>query len=123
MSLQASLDLARTELARTVLKAPCDGVVMTRVIEPGTVVLPSSVVYSVAITNQVWIRAFVPEPMLGRVAPGTLVQVFTDTQPNHPYAGRIGYVSPAGRIHAKDGRDPRIADAACLSHPYSHHRP
>ncbi|HEX3984066.1 MAG TPA: efflux RND transporter periplasmic adaptor subunit, partial [Acidisoma sp.] len=105
---QASLNLARTELARTVLKAPSDGVVMTRVIEPGTVVLPSSVVYSVALTNEVWVRAFVPEPMLGRVAPGTAVQIYTDTAPRHAYAGRIGYVSPQAEFTPKTVETPEL---------------
>ena len=81
---QASLSLSQTQLARTVLHAPCTGIVMTRVIEPGTVVLPTTIVYSVAITDQVWVRAFVPEPMLARVAPGTKVQVFTDGRPDRP---------------------------------------
>jgi HlyD family secretion protein len=91
-----------------VLKAPSDGIVMTRVIEPGTVVLPGSTVYSVAITGEVWVRAFVPEPMLSRVAPGTTVLVFTDGRPNQPYHGRIGYVSPAAEFTPKTVETPEL---------------
>ncbi|PPQ25778.1 hypothetical protein CCS01_31935 [Rhodopila globiformis] len=105
---EAALDLARTQLDRTVLKAPSDGIVMTRVIEPGTVVLPGSTVYSVAITGEVWVRAFVPEPMLSRVAPGTTVLVFTDGRPNQPYHGRIGYVSPAAEFTPKTVETPEL---------------
>ena len=60
----AMLDLARTQLARTKLAAPSAGTVMTRVIEPGTVVLPAAAVYSIAIDGEVWVRAFAPEPLL-----------------------------------------------------------
>jgi HlyD family secretion protein len=105
---EAALDLARTQLDRTVLKAPSDGIVMTRVIEPGTVVLPNSTVYSVAITGEVWVRAFVPEPMLAGVAPGTAVQVITDGRPNQPYRGRIGYVSPAAEFTPKTVETPEL---------------
>jgi HlyD family secretion protein len=105
---EAALELAQTQLARTTLKSPCDGIVMTRVIEPGTVVLPNSAVYSVAITGEVWVRAFVPEPMLARVAPDTEVRVFTDGRPNQPYTGRIGYVAPAAEFTPKTVETPEL---------------
>ncbi|WP_216849906.1 efflux RND transporter periplasmic adaptor subunit [Acidisoma sp. L85] len=105
---EASLELARTELSRTLIKAPCDGIVMTRVVEPGTVVLPNSPVYSIAITGEVWIRAFVPEAMLGRVAPGAAVSIFTDSRSGHPYAGQIGYVSPEAEFTPKTVETPEL---------------
>lgn len=105
---EAALDLARIELARTQLKAPAAGIVMTRVIEPGTVVLPGSIVYSIALTGEVWVRAFVPEPMLGRVAPGTAVTVLTDGTPPGRYAGRIGYVSPQAEFTPKTVETPEL---------------
>ena len=70
---EATLALSRTQLAHTRLTAPGDGIVMTRVIEPGTVVLPAAAVYSVAIQGEVWVRAFAPEPLLPRLAPEALV--------------------------------------------------
>ncbi len=104
----ASLALAHTQLARTVLRATSDGVVMTRVIEPGTVVLPASAVYSVALTNEVWVRAFVPEPMLARAVPNAIVRVFTDGRPDKPYEGRIGYVSPSAEFTPKTVETPEL---------------
>jgi HlyD family secretion protein len=91
-----------------VLKAPSDGIVMTRVTEPGTVVLPNSAVYSVAITGEVWVRAFVPEFMLGRAGPDTAVQIMTDSRPNQPYRGRIGYVSPSAEFTPKTVETPEL---------------
>jgi HlyD family secretion protein len=105
---ESALDLAQTQLARATLKAPCDGIVMTRVIEPGTVVLPNSAVYSVAITGEVWVRAFVPEPMLGRAAPDIQVRIFTDSRPDKPYTGRIGYVAPAAEFTPKTVETPEL---------------
>ncbi|HEY0185596.1 MAG TPA: efflux RND transporter periplasmic adaptor subunit [Rhodopila sp.] len=104
----AALDLAQTQLSRTVLKAPCDGIVMTRVIEPGTVVLPSSAVYSVAITGEMWVRAFVPEALLALAAPDTEVRIITDGRPGQPYHGRIGYVAPAAEFTPKTVETPEL---------------
>lgn len=105
---QAACDLARIQLARTVLHAPAAGIVMTRVIEPGTVVMPGSIVYSIALTSEVWVRAFVPEPMLGRVAPGTAVSILTDGAPGRSYHGRIGYVSPQAEFTPKTVETPEL---------------
>ncbi|CAH2603785.1 HlyD_D23 family protein YbhG [Rhodovastum atsumiense] len=103
---EAAVALAAEALSRTRLKAPADGVVMTRVIEPGTVVLPSAPVYSMAISGEVWVRAFVPEPLLGRAAPGREVQVRTDG--GRVYAGRVGYLSPVAEFTPKTVETPEL---------------
>ena len=103
---EAEVALAAETLSHTHLIAPADGVVMTRVIEPGTVVLPSAPVYSMAIAGEVWVRAFVPEPLLGRAAPGREVQVRTDG--GREYAGRIGYLSPVAEFTPKTVETPEL---------------
>jgi HlyD family secretion protein len=104
---EATIDLARTQLARTKLIAPANGTIMTRVIEPGTVVLPAANVYSMALDDEVWVRAFAPEPLLPRVAPGTEVVLATDGT-GRSYHGRIGYVSPAAEFTPKTVETPEL---------------
>jgi len=103
---EATVDLAHTQLARVHLIAPTDGTIMTRVIEPGTVVLPAAAVYSMAIDSEVWVRAFAPEPLLARVAPGTAVSLTTDA--GKSYHGQIGYVSPAAEFTPKTVETPEL---------------
>lgn len=105
---QAQVALAQTELDNTRLYAPVDGTMMTRVVEPGTVVLPSDVVYSMANTSEVWVRAFAPETMLGLVAPGTPVTLTGDTPGGRTYHGRIGYVSPVAEFTPKTVETPDL---------------
>lgn len=104
---EATVDLSSTQLSRTKLVAPADGTIMTRVIEPGTVVLPAANVYSMALDNEVWVRAFAPEPLLSRVAPGTEVTLTTDGT-RKSYRGRIGYVSPAAEFTPKTVETPEL---------------
>lgn len=104
---EATVDLSRTQLARTKLIAPANGTIMTRVIEPGTVVLPAANVYSMALDDEVWVRAFAPEPLLPRVAPGTQVALTPDGT-NRSYRGRIGYVSPAAEFTPKTVETPEL---------------
>jgi len=103
---EASVALAAETLSHTHLTAPADGVVMTRVIEPGTVVLPTAPVYSMAIAGEVWVRAFVPEPLLALAAPGRAVRVSTDG--GGSYAGRIGYLSPVAEFTPKTVETPEL---------------
>ncbi len=103
---EATLELSRTELARTSLIAPGAGTVMTRVIEPGTVVLPAAAVYSIAIDGEVWVRAFAPEPLLARLAPEAPVALSTDA--GRSYRGHIGYVSPAAEFTPKTVETPEL---------------
>jgi len=104
---QAQAALAQVEEDNTKLYAPVEGIIMTRVIEPGTVVLPASVVYSMANTAQTWVRAFAPEPMLARVAPGTKVTITEDGSAK-TYHGVIGYVSPVAEFTPKTVETPDL---------------
>lgn len=98
---RALRDLAARRLADTELAAPADGVIMSRVREPGAVLAPGAAVLTLAKTAPVWVRAFVPEPRLGAMVPGTAVRVLTDSRPGRPYAGHVGYVSPVAEFTPK----------------------
>jgi HlyD family secretion protein len=99
---EAVLALANVRLQDTVLRAPSDGVVLTRAQEPGAVVQTGSVVLTVSVQRPVWVRAFVPEPDLGKVPPGTRVLVHTDSRPGQPYTGRVGFVAPRAEFTPKN---------------------
>ena len=60
-----------------------------------------------ALDDEVWVRAFAPEPLLPRVVPGSEVTLTTDgTQQVVP--GRIGYVSPAAEFTPKTVETPEL---------------
>ncbi|EGJ48752.1 secretion protein HlyD [Desulfocurvibacter africanus] len=98
---KARLAEALTRLDDADLYAPSDGVILTRVREPGTVVAAGSIAYTLSLHEPVWVRAYVPEPQLGRIYPGLPVQVYTDTSPNTPYEGQVGFVSPQAEFTPK----------------------
>ena len=69
---------------------------------------PSDIVYTVSLTGDVWVRAYVAEPDLGRIHPGMIVEVTTDTAPNKPYKGRIGFISPVAEFTPKSVETPDL---------------
>ncbi|HSA01803.1 MAG TPA: efflux RND transporter periplasmic adaptor subunit, partial [Candidatus Paceibacterota bacterium] len=108
---QAKADLARAEAAvssarlrveDTQLKSPADGIVLTRAQEPGAIVQAGGIVLTVSLTSPVWVRAYVQEPGLGRIQPGQEVEILTDSRPQQPYRGKIGYVSPRAEFTPKN---------------------
>ena len=99
---QANLDNAKRNLADCQLRASVDGVVITRAVEPGTIVATSTIVYSVCETSPVWIRTYVDERDLGRIYPGMKALVYNDTYPNHPYTAQVGFISPVAEFTPKN---------------------
>lgn len=99
---KARLDIAKTNLEDTHLLAPEAGTILTRIKEPGAIVSPGMPVYSLALTQPVWVRAYVSEVDLGRIKPGMPAQIFTDTDPSHPFKGQIGYISPQAEFTPKN---------------------
>lgn len=105
---EAELATAETALADATLAAPADGIILSRVVEPGAILASSSVVYVLSLTEPVWIRAYVAEPDLGRIHPGLMVEIVTDTRPDRPYDGRIGFVSPVAEFTPKTVQTPEL---------------
>ena len=104
----AGVGLAQYRLDRTVITAPGDGTILTRIREPGAMVGPSAPVFTLALTNPVWVRTYVDEPYLGKVAPGTKVTVKTDNPDGKTYAGTVGFVSPTAEFTPKTVETPEL---------------
>lgn len=98
---QAALALAKEELTDTKLYAPANGVIQNRILEPGDMASPQQPVYTLALNNPVWVRAYVPEPDLGKIAEGMAAEVTTDSYPDKKYKGRVGHIAPTAEFTPK----------------------
>ena len=99
--LAAALETARIRLSDTVLAAPSAGTLLVRALEPGAIAQPGATVFTLSLDRPVWVRAYVNEPDLGKIAPGIKVEVLTDSRPGRPYAGTIGHISPRAEFTPK----------------------
>ena len=105
---KAARATAALRLEDTELKAPSDAVVLTRALEPGAIVQAGATVLSLSLEHPVWVRAYVHEPELGQVPPGTRVILTTDGRPEHPYYGKVGFVSPKAEFTPKSVETPQL---------------
>jgi HlyD family secretion protein len=98
---EAQLALLRQALADAQLVAPMDAVVRTRLLEPGEMASPQKPVFSLALTDPKWVRAYVSEPDLGKVYPGMAAFVAVDSFPEQRFDGWVGFISPVAEFTPK----------------------
>jgi len=103
-----ALALARHRLADTKLYAPADGTVVTRILEPGAVVLPNSPAYTLALADPVWVRTYLSERDLGRVFPGMKAEITNDSFPDRKHEGWVGFISPTAEFTPKPVETPDL---------------
>lgn len=101
-ALEAQLQTRRIELGDAELKSPVTGVVRNRIMEPGEMSSPGVPAISIAVTDPKWVRAYVNEPDLGSVRPGTPAAVTVDAFPGRTFDGWIGFVSPVAEFTPKN---------------------
>ena len=105
---KANLDRAKTALDDTFLLCPNDGVILTRIEEPGAVVQAGQNVVTLSLKDAVWVYVYVPEPERGRIVPGMKAEIYTDTNQDKPYPGQVGYISPEAEFTPKNVETPQL---------------
>lgn len=96
----------KNQLEYTQIFAPDDGIITSRVQEPGATVKSGQIVYTIAKDRPLWIRTYIPETRLGNVKYNTKARVITDsldplTGKKREYVGRVGYISPVAEFTPK----------------------
>ncbi len=105
---EAAVDFARQELADTKLYAPSNGIIEDRIMEPGDMAFPATPVLTLALNTPLWIRAYVPEPDLGKIAKGMKAEITTDSFPGKCYHGWVGFISPTAEFTPKNVETPAL---------------
>lgn len=98
---EAAFELANIQLGHTVLRAPFDGIITSRSVEPGEVVSPNRTVFTLADLSMVDLKIFVDEAEIGKVKPGQNAEVTIDTFPGKVYRGKVAFISPEGEFTPK----------------------
>jgi HlyD family secretion protein len=99
---QAALALAQKQLADTQLYAPAGGVIQNRILEPGDMATAQTPVFTLALDNPLWVRAYLPETQMGKVALGIRAWIETDSFPGQRFPGWVGFISPVSEFTPKN---------------------
>jgi HlyD family secretion protein len=99
---RAALALAQKQLADTELYAPSDGVIQNRILEPGDMATPQTPAFTLALDNPLWVRAYLPETQMGKVALGMRAWIEVDSFPGQRFNGWVGFISPVSEFTPKN---------------------
>ncbi|MBX9786017.1 MAG: secretion protein HlyD [Alphaproteobacteria bacterium] len=105
---KAQLESAKINLTDTEICSPSDGIILTRVREPGAIIAPQSIIYTLTLHKPVWIRAYVSETDLGSIKPGMEALIYTDADPDNPFKAKIGFISPTAEFTPKTVETPEL---------------
>jgi HlyD family secretion protein len=78
------------------------------VLEPGSIAGVGQTVVTLSLSDPVWVRAYISETGLGTIAPGMKAEIYTDSQPEQPYLGHIGFISPKAEFTPKNIETPDL---------------
>jgi HlyD family secretion protein len=80
-------------MPKLVVKAPSDGVVLNRSVEPGETVTPGSVVMTIGQLNALTLTVYLPEDRYGQVNLGDSAQVTVDSFPGVDFSGTVNQIA------------------------------
>lgn len=95
---RAQLAELEAHLAELNLVAPTDSVLETMSVKVGDVVAPNREVATLLLTDHLWVRVFIPEPMLGHVKLGDSATVRVDAFANRSFKGTIEQIARAAEF-------------------------
>ncbi len=99
---RAAFELLNIRMADMTLKAPSDGVIQNRILEPGEMAGPTRPVFTLALNHPKWVRAYVSGADLGRITQGMAARVLSDSFTHQPFKGWIGFISPTAEFTPKN---------------------
>ena len=86
---KGGLAFRKAVATRTALVSPFEGLVIRRFHDPGDPVAVGATVLRVVATDRLWVRAWIDETALGKLAEGQLAQVIFPADPEHALGGRV----------------------------------
>lgn len=92
---KAALDQARLNVEYTTVKAPSDGVVSRKTVEPGQIVQAGQPLFALVDLDHLWVIANFKETQLADIRVGQSVDVSVDALGGHGFHGRVDSIAAA----------------------------
>ncbi len=99
---KATLAAARADLDDADIASPIDGVVTTKVAEAGEVIQPGAPIVILINLDRLHMKAYVPEPEIGRVKLGDSAKVYVDSYPNVGFPATLSEIAPRSEFTPKE---------------------
>ncbi len=90
---EAQLALIDAQMGKLTVNAPADGVVLTRIIQPGEVVAPASSALTLVRLDSLTITVYIPEDRYGQISLGQAATVSVDSFPGGTFMATVTHIS------------------------------
>jgi HlyD family secretion protein len=98
----AALDESQATLSDTQVRSPVRGVVTTKIAEQGEVLAAGAPIVVVTDLDQLHMKAYIPQPEIGRIKIGNPAQVHVDAFPGRPFAARVREIASQSEFTPKE---------------------
>jgi HlyD family secretion protein len=107
---EAQLRQSESLASEAEIRAPADAIVMHRIAEPGLLLAAGQAALTLAYTDRLYVRTFVPETRLGQVKQGGAAQVSVDAFPGRTFPARVAEISAQSEFTPKavETREERV---------------
>jgi multidrug resistance efflux pump/poly(3-hydroxybutyrate) depolymerase len=119
-ALEAEVALANANLESAVIRAPEDGAVVRRIVEPGSSTIVGQPIISLWLGDEIWVEAWIDEDQIGEVEVGSRATVTFKSHPDLEFGGVVESLAVATDIELPDSEVPqprqdRMRDAPVVS--------
>lgn len=104
---EASARILELQLKDTKIYAPCDGVVVTRVMEPGEIVTAGATVLVVVDFDKLYLKGYLPNTEISRVKLNDPARLFLDAFPDKSFDARVTKVNSQAEFTPKNVDTPQ----------------
>ncbi|HEY5471256.1 MAG TPA: HlyD family secretion protein [Bacteroidales bacterium] len=85
----AQINVLNTQLKNTKLFAPSDGIIAKRWLLPGDIVQPGQSVFTLTLSKDLWVVAFLEETKISEIHAGQNVRLSIDAFPDVNFSGKV----------------------------------
>jgi len=107
---EREIELRLASLKRQVsecsLTAPISGTILSVFAEPGEVIAPGRGVVTIADLERLYVRVYVPAPLVGRIRTGGDAQVTVDSFPDRTFSGRVVHIADEAEFTPRNVQTP-----------------
>ena len=99
---QAQLAEQRSHVADFAIRSPITGKILTRTVERGERVGEGTPLFTLVDPDRLYVKIYVPEPSIGKIALGQEARVSVDAYPGRAFAARVSKVSQEAEFTPKN---------------------
>jgi len=99
---KAALEQINIIINDLTIRAPARGTVVARFVEPGELGAQGSPLFELVNLDQLYLKAYVPQPLIGKIARGNEAQIYVDAYPDQPFAAELTYIASQAEFTPKE---------------------